>query len=259
MVSNSNSVSFNTGYPSVCLAASENEEVFNVFKTIPEYTQILEHTSIEFGYNYIDIIKRDNPQLLEKDFIDKFKTNDIYGSPSVHDFSDFSISPSTLRYIKVLSDLIKLFGDLNGKKIVEIGGGYGGQCKVIKDYFNIKDYHIVDLDEANKLSKKYLDKLNVNDVRFSSYDQLDVEEYDLIISNYAYTELDRNLQDIYKHKIIDGTKNGYITCNFIIDFAVGGQFSTYSMDELLQIKPVTETMNEEPLTSPTNFILFWKG
>lgn len=257
MGNNSNSVSFNTGYPSVCLSASENDEVFKVFKTIPEYTQILEHTSVKFGSDYIEIIKRDNPELLDKKNIDKFKTNDIYGSPNIHDYDELSIAPSTLRYIKVLSDLIKLFGNLDGKRIVEIGGGYGGQCKIIKDYFNIKDYHIVDLEEVNKLSKKYLDKLNVENVRFSTYDKLDVENYDLIISNYAYTELDRNLQDIYKSKIVDGSENGYMTCNFIVGFANGGQFDTYSMDELLSLNNKTNTMSEEPLTAPNNFILFW--
>jgi len=255
---NSNSVSFNTGYPKVCMDAYENDEVFNIFKTIPEYTQILEHTSVEYGQNYIDIIKRDNPWLLEGELFKKFKTNDLYGSPTIHQYTDFSISPSTLRYIKVLSDLIKLFGSLDGFKISEIGGGYGGQCKIINDCFNIKDYHIIDLDQVNKLSGKYLDKLGVQNVRYSTNDDLNIEEYDLIISNYAYTELDRNLQDLYKKCVIDGSNNGYITCNFIIDFANGGQFDTYSKDELLMLKTNTQIMIEEPLTNPKNFIEFWK-
>ena len=32
---NSNSVSFNTGYPKVCMDAYENDEVFNIFKNKP--------------------------------------------------------------------------------------------------------------------------------------------------------------------------------------------------------------------------------
>jgi putative sugar O-methyltransferase len=252
------SVSNNTGYPDVCLKASQDEEVFKVFKTIPEYTQILEHTSIEYGHKYIELIKRDNPQLLNPENIAKFKTNDLYGGSSPHDFGEFTISPSTLRYIKVLSDLIKVFGSLDGFKIAEIGGGYGGQCKVISDYFDIKGYHIADIDEANKLTAKYLDKLNVENVRNSTFDKLEVEEYDLVISNYAYTELDRGLQDSYKKTIIDGAANGYITNNFIIHLAVGGNFATYSKDELLNLKTNMEVVTEEPLTSPDNFITVWK-
>lgn len=258
MGNNSNSVSFNTGYPKVCMDAYENDEVFNIFKTIPEYTQILEHTSVEFGQNYIDIIKRDNPWLLESELLNKFKTNDLYGSPTIHQYDDFAIAPSTLRYIKVLSDLTKLFGPLDGFKIAEIGGGYGGQCKIINDCYNIKGYHIIDLHQVNMLSGKYLNKLDVKNVRHSTNDNLNIEEYDLIISNYAYTELDRNLQDVYKKHVIDGASNGYITCNFIIDFAAGGQFDTYSKDELLNLKNNTQIMVEEPLTAPKNFIEFWK-
>lgn len=252
------SVSNNTGYPEVCLKASKDNEIFKVFKTIPEYTQILEHTSVEFGQNYIDIIKRDNPQLLNKENLKKFKTNDIHGGSSSHNYGEFTIAPSTLRYIKVLSDLINIFGDLNGFRIAEIGGGYGGQCKVISDYFDIKDYHIMDIPEANALTKRYLNTLGVKNFRNSSANELKVEEYDLIISNYAYTELDRELMDVYKEKVINGSANGYITCNFIIHFAAGGQFDTYSKDELLALKPNTEVLNEEPLTAPTNFILVWK-
>ena len=252
------SVSNNTGYPDVCLKASQDDAAFNVFKTVPEYTQILEHTSVEYGQTYIDIIKRDNPQLLNEENLKKFKTNDDNGGSTPHNYGEFTIAPSTLRYIKVLSDLINIFGDLNGFKIAEIGGGYGGQCKVIKDYFDIKDYNIMDIPEANALTKRYLDTLGVKNFRNSSSDELNVEEYDLVISNYAYTELDRGLQDVYKTNIIDGSANGYITCNFIIHFAAGGGFSTYSREELLDLKGNTEVLTEEPLTAPTNFVLVWK-
>lgn len=252
------SVSNNTGYPSVCLRASQDDEIFNIFKTIPEYTQILEHTSIEFGQDYYNLIKRDNPILLENLYTDKFKTNDKLGGSIIHDFNGLKIAPSTLRYIKVLSDLIKLFGSLDGFKIAEIGGGYGGQCKIINDYFKIKDYHIVDIPEANALTEKYLKKLDVKNVRFSTSDKLNIEEYDLVISNYAYTELSRELQDNYKKHIIDGSKRGYITCNFIIDFVVGGNFSTYSKEELIKLTDNIKIMNEEPLTAPTNYIEHWK-
>lgn len=252
------SVSNNTGYPNICLKASQDDEAFKVFKRVPEYVQILEHTSVEFGQNYIDIVNRDNPNLLSEKNLKKFKTNDTHGGSSPHDYGDFIIAPSTLRYIKVLSDLIKIFGDLNGFKIAEIGGGYGGQCKIINDYFDIKDYNIMDIPEANALTNKYLNTLGVKNFRNSSYDELNIEEYDLIISNYAYTELDRSLQDVYKKNVIDGSANGYITCNFIIHFAAGGKFDTYSKNELLSLKDNTEIHAEEPLTAPTNFILTWK-
>ena len=173
-------------------------------------------------------------------------------------YSDIFISPSTLRYIKVLSDLIKIFGNLDGFKIAEIGGGYGGQCKIINDYFNIKNYHIIDLPEVNLLSKKYLQKLNINNVRFSTSKDLIPEDYDLVISNYAYTELDRELQDIYKLNIIDNSKNGYLTCNFISNLFIDNS-DFYSREELVNLKEKVEIFKEEPLSHSNNFLLTWRN
>jgi len=252
------SITANLSYADVCLQASNSDDVFNKFKNIPEYQEALEHVTIEQGATYIDIINRDNSFLLQSPNIDKFKTNDLYGTPKICEYGNLHISPSTLRYIKVLSDLIKLFGNLNDFKIAEIGGGYGGQCKIITDYFNVKDYHIVDLYEVNGLTEKYLNKLNVKNVRISTYDKLSVENYDLVISNYAYTELDRPLQDVYKNKIIDQSKRGYITCNFVTHcFEWSSKFTSYSKDELVNLKNNTSIISEEPLTSDKNFILIW--
>ena len=86
---------------------------------------------------------------------------------------------------------------------------------------------------------------------------LEIEEYDLVISNYAYTELDRELQNLYDEKIVMGSSKGYMTCNFIISFVEGGNFDTLSRNELLVLKPNINTHAEEPLTSPDNFILTW--
>jgi hypothetical protein len=252
------SISCNTSYPNICLQASEDDAVFNIFKTLPQYKDILEHTSPQMGIEYLSIIERDNPILLDYGNIEKFKENDIYGGSDKWMYSDILISPSTLRYIKVLSDLIKIFGNLNGFKIAEIGGGYGGQCKIINDYFNIKNYHIIDLPEVNLLSKKYLQKLNINNVRFSTSKNLIPEDYDLVISNYAYTELDRELQDIYKLNIIDNSKNGYLTCNFISNLFIDNS-DFYSREELINLKEKVEIFKEEPLSHSNNFLLTWRN
>ena len=240
----------------ICYNACYDDEIFNNIKKIPDFTYVLEHTTVSFGQDYLNIIKRDNPQLLDK--IPIFKTNDDVGGGFTYKYGEYEISPSTLRYVKVLSDLIKLYGTLDGMKIVEIGGGYGGQCKIINDIFNFKDYHIIDLPEVVKLSEKYLSNFNVNNVRFSTYEKLDIEYYDLIISNFAFSELHKDLQMLYKEKIIDNSSNGYITCNFITNVIKGGGFPTFTKNELLSMKNNTVIIAEEPLTGPNNMILTWK-
>lgn len=252
------SVSQNTTYPDVCLKASIDDSVFNKFKTLPEYTQILEHATFEFGKKYIENIKKDNPHLLEEPYISKFKENDSIGSAIVYEYEGgLLISPNTLKYINFLSDLILIFGNLDGFKIAEVGGGYGGQCKIITDYFKIKDYHIVDLPEVNELSKKYLNKLGVKNFRVSDSEQLVKEEYDLFISDYAFTELSRGLQNHYKYNIIDGSKNGYMHCNFILHLMKN--YNSYNVIELSNLKNNTQILNEIPLTAPDNFLLIWKN
>jgi len=244
------SVSGRREYTEICLEAARDDKVFNKFKTIPEYVRVLEHVDRLHGDLYFNMIKRDNPQLLE--YFDKFKENDKYGTANILKFDEFDISPSTLRYVKVLSDLITIFGDLNNFKIAEIGGGYGGQCKIINDYFNIKDYHLIDLYEVNELSKKYLDKLNVENIRISTYDKLKIEKYDLIISNFAYSELHTDLQNHYKKMIVNGSKNGYMICNFII----GRSFPTYTKNKLLSLKNNIKSYYEKPKSK--NIIIYWK-
>lgn len=252
------SVSQNTSYPSICLQASVDDSLFNIFKTLPEYTQILEHATFDFGRKYIENIRRDNPHLLQEPYISKFKENDLLGSAVTFEYEkDLIVSPNTLKYINVLSDLIVFFGNLDGFRIAEIGGGYGGQCKIITDYFKIENYHIVDLPEVNALTKKYLNKLEVGNFRVSSSDELVKENYDLLISDYAFTELSRELQDYYKHTIIDGATNGYMHCNFILHLMKN--YNSYSLNELVSLKTNTRVLDEVPLTAPDNFLLTWKN
>ena len=85
------------------------------------------------------------------------------------------ISATTARYIKNLSDLINLFGSLDGMRIAEIGGGYGGLCKIISDQFELDSYTLFDLPDCLDLSKKFLDNFgidNVNTKQKSAYAEI---------------------------------------------------------------------------------------
>jgi hypothetical protein len=155
-----NSISDTFEYKKICSLAYCNENMFNTFKSNPSYNGILEHVSKENGQLYLDNLDFNFPDYINH--IDTFKRNDIYGGTTLSNYDKIGdISPTTIRYMKVLSDLKNIFGDLNGKKIIEIGVGYGGQCLILSNFFNLKEYGLVDLDEALLLSKKYLDKLNI--------------------------------------------------------------------------------------------------
>src|ERR1039458_5754504 len=107
-----NSISDRNDYKQVCLNASKYDLVFNAFKKNPAYNGILEHVSFEQGESYLEFIKSNAPEYI--DCIDKFKGNDLYGGTLKYEYDEIGlISPSTLRYIKVLSDIKNIFKDLN--------------------------------------------------------------------------------------------------------------------------------------------------
>jgi putative sugar O-methyltransferase len=245
------SLSDNNTYPSICQLAVDSDDFFLSFKQNEQYREILEHTSFNQGMSYLDVIKRDNPYLLDN--IDKFKENDSLGCPNKYQYDTLGeISPSTLRYIKILSDLKKLFGNLNGLDIVEIGGGYGGQCKIISDIFNFKYYDILDLKSVSNLINKYLSKLDVKNAKaYPIEGYLCKDKYDLIISNYAFSELNRSVQNEYLNKIINKCVHGYMICNMI------NNFDSFSKEELIGMNKNIRITEEEPKTHQNNFVIYW--
>lgn len=252
-----NSISNHDSYKNICRLASLDENTFNTFKTNHAYNAILEHVSIDQGGQYLEYLNANYPEY--KEHLDKFKQNDTLGGSKMYEYGGIgNISPSTLRYIKVLFDLVKLFGDLNNKKIIEIGVGYGGQCFVLSQLFpNVQKYALVDLDEALLLSGKYLNKLSTRHevVTIDNLESLN-EEFDLVISNYAYSELRRDLQDYYYDKIINKSKHGYFTLNFISHLFNIDSYSFEDTKEKFKEKNFS-LMEEYPKTSDNNIILYY--
>ena len=140
---------------------------------------------------------------LSQEMIDFKFTNDWYGHPVMHNYNGKQFSTSTLQYIGVLANLIENFGTLDDIRICEIGGGYGGQCRTIYDMFAPACYHIIDLPEVCELQRKYC--------RAECFTEPTGDEYDLVISNYALSEILDN--SLYIEQVVNRSTHGYITCN----------------------------------------------
>lgn len=243
-------------YKNICLEASNNDTVFNTFKSHPEYVGILEHVSYESGLEYLNHITTKNNIPLDQKIIDILKSIDQYGNPTRHNYKIVgNISPTMLRYLSVAGDIQRLYGNLNNKTIVEIGAGYGGQSMLITSVYEVKQYIIVDLPEVIALIQKFLQKNNVNLSKYKFYtlDNLPAIQSDLLISNYAFSECYKSIQDIYIEKLVNNSKNFYMMVNFISDDLV------YNKEELLQkLKGNIQVFPETPSTTATN-LLFYKG
>ena len=248
----STSLSDNQAYPQVCIQASNDYRFFNNFRRNPIYNKILEHVSEKQGSEYLQIISNDSDILAA---IINFKPNDNYGNPRMYEYPNIGmISPSTLRYIKVLTDIKTHFQTADNLSICEIGIGYGGQCRVINAYYKPASYCLVDIQPALALSQRFLDNYMLNSVlTYKTMNELDQRNYDLVLSNYAFTELPRTIQDVYLSKVIFNAKRGYITYNEITP----KEFGSYKSDELVAMIPGSKILKEEPLTHPKNCIIVW--
>ena len=159
---------------------------------------------------------------------------------------------------------------MTGWRVAEIGGGYGGQAKVLMDVAQISHYSIWDVPQANALQSRYLkDHFHKTNVSFHSsfdeaaigvgdrvdanwasqglwypgkvvtkvvdghnelftikYDDGDSElrveasrvrreelQFDLVISNYAVSELAEKDQLVYAEKLISKAKHAFLTIN----------------------------------------------
>jgi hypothetical protein len=203
-------------YLQACVEFVDSDEKFAKFKADSRYTPVLEHLDENDANIYFSEFKC--KELLNVARLKKIKENDIHGSPLLINHSELGvISPTTIRYIKNSLDIFATFGpDLNFNSVLEIGGGYGGLCKVFSAFSKFKEYFIVDFPDVNRLSEKYLSKFKElkNKVKhISAADLKEVANIDLVISNYAYSECSLVVQEAYYNMFIRNSKHFYMVYN----------------------------------------------
>jgi putative sugar O-methyltransferase len=203
-------------YLQACIEFVENDDLFNVFKVDARYTPVLEHLTETDANLYFSEMK--SKEILTETLVNSVKENDAYGSPLLFNHPELGIiSPTTVRYIKNSLDIVSYFGsDSPLKNVLEIGGGYGGLCKVFSSFNTFKRYHLVDFPEVNGLSKKYLNmfKLLKNKIHHISTSEVkEINDLDLVISNYAFSECSREYQELYYNLFIKNAKNFYLVYN----------------------------------------------
>jgi putative sugar O-methyltransferase len=240
-----------SNYMAITQLALSKEKVFRKFKSNREYREILEHVNREQGKIYLEVIQKYHT--LDKPAIDYIKSD--HCSPFRYSYSGLGrVAPSNLRYLKVALDLRALFGNLDNFVIAEIGIGYGGQYCAISSLSLPKQYYFYDLPQVMNLTGKYLELLGLNKgrVNFSDF-RKENRELDLVVSNYAFSELDRKLQEIYLKNVVLHSKRGYMIYNDI----TGRAFDTILLEELVNYIPGAEILEEFPLTHPKNRLIVW--
>lgn len=244
----------------MCELAARYDGVFKVFKRNRHYRTILEHVTELQGLEYLKVVKEEDAGLVK--YCSTFQENDLLGSPNTFDYDVGRFSPTTLRYVKVLADLKSAFGNLGGLDICEIGAGYGGQCKIISDVFNIASYTVIDLPRVLPLIQKYLNRCGVSNIIYLTPDKIrEPLRFDLVLSNYAFAECLRPMQNFYVERILDKAARGYLTYNFPGAFWTTAETSPYGKQEIIERlskKHSIRVLEEKPRTGLMNFLLIWK-
>ena len=81
-------------------------------------------------------------------------------------------------------------------------------------------------------------------------------KFDLVISNYAFSELPKNLQLKYIEKVVGNSKNGYMTMNSGASESVL-QGDYLSINELKNKIKNLKIIDEIPKTKSGNYIIVW--
>ena len=244
---------FAPDYAATCDFIARNNEYFKNFRRSNSLISALDHVSIKQGFDYISEIEKTdgwNPS-----FTSAINCIDGVGNPRTYRFGNYgTFSPTLIRYLKVHLDLTRLFGDLCALKISEIGVGFGGQASLTSQLGGYKEYNFFDLPPVLKLAEQFIASIGSSQVnQFHDGRNPVAIESDLVVSNYAFSELAREIQVAYLDQVILRAERGYITWNNLSAVHLDG----FSLADLVRMIPNSEIMPEVPYTHDGNVIIYW--
>jgi hypothetical protein len=240
-------------YPSLCGSAAKDLEIFKVFRSSKVLVEALDHVSIEQGNAYISEILKESTW--SEKFTKVLVQIDRVGTPRKFRFRPYgTFSPTLLRYLKVYIDLEKNFGLLKNLNIVEIGVGFGGQASLIGLLGKPLSYAYYDIPPVLELAQKFTNELDVpGNFTFIDGRNPKPSNPDLVISNYAFSELNRDVQEEYLKNVVLPSPRGYITWNSLSADSLGG----YTLADLIRLIPNSQILPENPNTAKGNAIIIW--
>ena len=193
-----------------CLKAISNEEFFASFKRDPFYSLLYQGYSFEEGAGFLQAIESDHPSLIAH--FDAFRSSDAIGNPRTYDYGKHGIfSPTTLRHILIAGIIQEKMKDVGTEHIIQIGAEYGGLCKALHALSLWKSYTLVDLPEHLALARQVLEKQGISGVHYLTLDEIPVKgNYDLVISDYSFSEFARPLQKMCIERILFQARSGYL-------------------------------------------------
>lgn len=189
---------------------------------------------------------------------------DQIGSPQhTVNINGVKLSGVCLRFIYYAHQVLDTIEKYEQKRLVEIGGGYGGFCAIIHALaihrkIQIDNYIIYDLPEVQEFQIKYIRQtfeyigVSHKEVIFPYCfkPHLFERNSDFAMSFYALGEFDTPTKNDYIENIIAKVPRGLILWN-------PHSGSDSSLDLLRRYHPTINVKPEHPLTSPNNQEVTW--
>lgn len=264
------------GYLETIEKCLRDDTCFKTFKSIPGYAHIVENLSEKSAIEYAS--QASTLPNVEK-WLDYSvaSVNDEIGGATTYNFDtpiNARLSPTTVRYVKVAAEIMEWF-DLRSASsgasvIAEIGCGYGGQFLVLKrllGHSKTLDYYVIDLPQVLELVKKYVDyhieqkniqgKLHL----ISAFDDLalsKIPDPDVVISNFAFSELSKVHRDRYAKLLLSRAKNGYMVVNHFMNRAERQLFHEQIVKDWKRFLALKPDVNQVVVWSTnSNYIVLW--
>ena len=245
------SITDEPNYLTVCILAQKDKDVLDKFKSCYEYRLVLEHVSRAQGEEYLTQIHENRRIVSNMKTVAEKET----GEPLRYQYSELgTISPTQIRYAKILQDLERMFDFSKVQQVVEIGIGNGGQAAQMCNLHSLSSYTLIDLDPVLGLTQILLSTHKFETrFEFLNPNQVYSQSSDLFLSNYAFSELNKSSQDLYIENVLKNSKRGFMLYNHIHESPQTG----YSALEILERIPGSSIFAEEPLTFVGNVIVAW--
>lgn len=200
-----------SSHRATCKKIVNSKSKFSSFRQSTEIRKQFDFVTYEESLSYINWLKN-FARVLNKKERKLLLKQDIIGKPILSTFENYSACPTTWRTIKIAMEIKNEFGSLSDRDLVDIGGGYGGLCRILAFLDGFRSYTFVNYSECNSLIKKFLEPLNLPNVFFidlESSTETIFSRYDLVISDQSFFELQHFEQDYLLNHLIRKTANGY--------------------------------------------------
>jgi hypothetical protein len=251
----------NTRYSAFVSQAIVNESTFLNFRRNHHYREILEHVSYPLGLKYLNKIK--SYGISTEQILPTIQILDSVGRPRIFDYPELGqASPTSLRYIAISAEIQHIFNFQSPIDIAEVGVGYGGQYVALARELRVNKFMAYDLPQVQELMHRFVSRATNFDVtekiKLIDIYNLYTNAQQLFISNYAFSELPRNIQLEYLTKVASNSDCGYMIMNSGLTNYTGRTYGKLPVSTILENLPATaEIFPEWPNSGPDNYLLVW--